>query len=82
MDLYFEATQLPPFRTLREIQGEILSRVLREFGACPEATPYVDLFFQLTTKVELYPETLEVLNGLGHLRSAIVSNADHEHLAA
>lgn len=44
--------------------------------------PYVDLFFQITKKVELYPETLEVLNALGPVRAAVVSNADHEHLAA
>jgi len=82
IDLYSEATQLPPFRTLREIQGQILPRVLRRFGVGADAAPYVDLFFQVTTKVELYPETLEVLSALGHVRSAIVSNADHEHLAA
>jgi 2-haloacid dehalogenase len=82
IDLYYEATQVPPFRTLREIQGEVFSRVLRQFDAGADAAPYVDLFFQLTTNVELYPETLEVLNALGHVRSAIVSNADHEHLAA
>src|SRR5216684_3529083 len=60
MDLYFEATQQPPFRTLRAIQGQILPRVLRHFEVGADAAPYVDLFFQLTTKVELYPETLEV----------------------
>jgi 2-haloalkanoic acid dehalogenase type II len=82
IDLYFEATQVPPFRTLREIQGQILRRVLRQYDVGADATPYVDLFFQLTTKVELYPETLTVLAALEHVRSAIVSNADHEHLAA
>ena len=82
IDLYSEATQLPPFRTLREIQGQILPRVLRRFGVGADAAPYVDLFFQVTTKVELYPETLDVLNAPGHVRSAVVSNADHEHLAA
>ena len=82
IDLYSEATQLPPFRTLREIQGEILPRVLRRFDVGADAAQYVDLFFQVTTKVELYPETLEVLNALGHIRPAVVSNADHEHLAA
>jgi 2-haloacid dehalogenase len=82
IDLYFEATQQRPFRTLREIQGQILPRVLRQFAVPADAAPYVDLFFQVTTKVELYPETLEVLNALGHVRSAIVSNADREHLSA
>jgi 2-haloalkanoic acid dehalogenase type II len=82
LDLYFEATQQLPFRTLREIQGQILPRVLREFAVLADAAPYVDLFFQVTTKVELYPETLGVLNALGHVRSAIISNADHEHLAS
>ena len=82
IDLYSEATQLPPFRTLREIQGEILPRVLRRFDVGADAAQYVDLFFQVTTKVELYPETLEVLNALGHIRPAVVSNADHEHLTA
>ena len=82
MDLYFEATQQLPFRTLREIEEQILPRVLREYAATTDAAPYVDLFFQVTTKVELYPEALEVLNALGPVRSAIVSNADHEHLAS
>ena len=82
IDLYFEATQQRPFRTLREIEEQILPRVLREFAVTTDAAPYVDLFFQVTTKVELYPEALEVLNALGPVRSAIVSNADHEHLAS
>ena len=82
IDLYSEATQLPPFRALREIQGQILPHVLRRFGVGADAAPYVDLFFQVTTQVELYPETLAVLNALGHIRSAVVSDADHEHLAA
>ncbi|PWU25266.1 MAG: hypothetical protein C5B48_02180 [Candidatus Rokuibacteriota bacterium] len=81
-DLYFEATQLTPFRTLREIEEQILPRVLRQFDVVADAAPYVDLFFHVTTQVELYPEALDVLNALGHARSAIVSNADHEHLAA
>ena len=82
IDLYHQATPQQPFRTLREIQSDILARVLRGLSVGDDATPYVDLFFQVTTKVELYPEVLEVLNGLGALRSAIVSNADFEHLAA
>lgn len=82
MTLYFEATQLTPFRTLRAIQDTILSRMLRSFGVRAAAVPYVDLFFQLTTRVELYPETLGVLNALDGIPSAIVSNADHEHIAA
>ncbi len=81
-DLYFEATQQPPFQTLRAIQGQILQRVLRHFDVDGDATPYVDLFFQVTTTVELYPEVLEVLNALGSIRTAVVSNADQEHLAA
>jgi 2-haloalkanoic acid dehalogenase type II len=82
IDLYHEATQRSPFRTLREIQGQILRRVLRQLDVGADAAPYVDLFFQVTTNVELYPETLEVLSSLGDVRSAIVSNADHEHIAA
>jgi 2-haloacid dehalogenase len=81
-DLYSEATQVPPFRTLREIEEQILLSVLRRFGAGGDPTPYVDLFFEVTTRVELYPEALTVLNALGRVRSAIVSNADQEHLAA
>jgi HAD superfamily hydrolase (TIGR01549 family) len=42
----------------------------------------VELFFQVTTKIELYPETREVLSALTPVRSAIVSNADQEHVAA
>jgi len=82
IDLYSEATQRPPFRTLREIQAHILPQVLRACGVDADATPYVDLFFRVTTTAELYPEALAVLNGLGQVRSAIVSNADHEHVAA
>ena len=81
-ELYFEATQLAPFRTLREIEAQILPRVLRQFDVGADAAPYVELFFQVTTTIELYPETCEVLNALGRVRSAIVSNADHEHVAA
>ena len=81
-DLYSEATQVAPFRTLRAIEEQILLGVLRRFGAGGDPTPYVDLFFQVTTKVELYPEALTVLNALGRVRSAIVSNADQEHLTA
>jgi 2-haloalkanoic acid dehalogenase type II len=73
---------VPPFRTLREIEEQILLGVLRRFGAGGDPTPYVDLFFEVTTRVELYPEALTVLNALGRVRSAIVSNADQEHLAA
>jgi hypothetical protein len=46
IDLYHEATQRPRFQTLREIQGEILPRVLRAFAVQADATPYVDLFFR------------------------------------
>ena len=81
-ELYFEATQVVPFRTLREIESHILPRLLEQFDVGADAAPYVELFFQVTTKVELYPETREVLNALGSLRSAIVSNADHEHVAS
>jgi 2-haloalkanoic acid dehalogenase type II len=82
VDLYYEATQGSPFRTLREIEAQILSEVLRRFEIGADVAPYVDLFFQVTTAVDLYPETLDVLNALGHMPCAIVSNADQEHLAA
>jgi 2-haloalkanoic acid dehalogenase type II len=82
LDFYFEATQQTPFRTLRTIQETILARVLRAFDVPADAGPYVDLFFELTTQVELYPETLDVLSALAPLPSAVVSNADHEHIAA
>ena len=81
-ELYFEATQQSPFRTLREIQGEILPRVLRAFSVRGDAALYVEMFFQVTTKVELYPEALPVLNALTAVQAGIVSNADHEHVAA
>jgi 2-haloalkanoic acid dehalogenase type II len=82
IDRYVEATQRPPFRTLREIQRESLGEVLRSLGVDADATPYVELFFELTTKVDLYPEVPEVLRALAAVRTAIVSNADHEHFAA
>src|SRR5262245_3535329 len=81
-ELYHETTQLEPFRTLREIEELNLSRLLRRFEIGADATPYVELFFKVTTTVELYPETLDVLNALGHVRRAVLSNADLEHLAA
>jgi 2-haloalkanoic acid dehalogenase type II len=81
-ELYFETTQIAPFRTLREIESHILPRVLRQFAVGADAAKYVDLFFQVTTKIELYPETREVLSALAPIRSAIVSNADQEHVAA
>ena len=82
INLYYEATQLTPFRTLRDIQGHVLPRVLRHFDVRADAVPYVDLFFAATTRVTLYPEVRHVLHALDGIRSAIVSNADHEHLAA
>ena len=82
VDLYFEATQVQPFRTLREIERAILTRVLQQFGVAADAGPYVDLFFQVTTKVDLYPDVLPAMNALGDIPAAIVSNADHEHVAA
>ena len=81
-ELYFEATQVVPFRTLREIESHILPRLLRQFDVGADAAPYVELFFRVTTKVELYPETRGVLEALGGARAAILSNADHEHVAA
>src|SRR5207249_4131807 len=39
-ELYFEATQLAPFRTLREIEAQILPRVLRQFDVGADAAPY------------------------------------------
>ena len=77
IDLYLEATQTTPFRTLREIQGQILGCLLRRLGVGVDPGPYVDLYFRVTTAVELYPEALDVLNALGPVRAAIVSNADH-----
>ena len=44
--------------------------------------PYVELFFQVTTKVELYPEVLRGPGRAGSARCAIVSNADHEHVSS
>jgi 2-haloacid dehalogenase len=81
-ELYFEATQIVPFRTLREIETHNLTRVLRQFAVGADAAKYVELFFQVTTKIELYPETREVLSALAPVRAAIVSNADQEHVAA
>ena len=69
VDLYFEATQESPFRTLREIEERILPRVLRRFGVAADAAPYVDLFFEVTTRVELYPEALGVLQALAPVRA-------------
>src|SRR5438094_6692159 len=57
LDLYHEVTQSPPFQTLRTIQGQIFARVLRHFDVAADVGPYVDLFFRVTTNVELYPET-------------------------
>ena len=82
IDGYWDATQRVPFRTLREIQRDILATVLRRFDVGADPAPYVDLFFELTTQVELFPEVPAVFAALGRTRTAIVSNADREHLAA
>jgi len=81
-DLYFEAAQISPFRNLREIQREILQRLLRRYAVTSDASAYVDLFFQVTTNVVLYPDALPALDAFRHLGTGIVSNADQEHLAA
>jgi 2-haloacid dehalogenase/putative hydrolase of the HAD superfamily len=82
IDLYSEAIQRPTFRALRAIQGDVLRQLLRRFDVDGDASRYVELFFEVTTTVELYPDAREVLSALGPVRSAIVSNADHEHVAA
>jgi 2-haloalkanoic acid dehalogenase type II len=82
IDRYHAATQQSPFRTLRTIQGEILGQVLHQLRVTAAPTPYVDQFFQITTHVRLYPETLPTLRALAAVPTAIVSNADVEHTAA
>lgn len=81
-DLYFEATQKTPFRTLRQIEDDILRILLDHFSINADTAPYTELFMEVTTRVELYPEVPAVLNALNGTRTAIVSNADHEHIAA
>ena len=81
-EAYYRETQILPFRTLRELEAQTLGKLLTQLGIGADAARYVDLFFDVTTRVELYPETLDVLGALGSIRSAIVSNADHEHVAA
>jgi len=82
VDLYHEATQSTPFRSLRAIEEDILARIAQTAGLAADMGPYVDLFFQVTTKVELYPEVLPVMTALAPVRRGIVSNADHEHVSA
>ena len=82
VDLYHEATQSTPFRSLRAIEEDILARIAQTAGLDADMGPYVDLFFEVTTKVELYPEVLPVLRALSPARCGIVSNADHEHVSA
>jgi len=82
IDLYLEAIQASPFRTLRQIQADNIGRLLRRFDVGADPAPYVDQFFDVTTRVELYPEVPAALAALGELPSAIVSNADHEHVAS
>lgn len=82
VDLYHEAVQATPFRTLRQIQADNLGRVLRRLDVAADPARYVDLFFDVTTRVELYPEVPAALAALGAVPSAIVSNADHEHVAS
>lgn len=81
-ELYHQRSAQPPFQTLRELEHENLTTVLRQLGIAGDPTPYVDLFFQVTTRVELYPEALDVLTALPPIRTAVVSNADQEHVAA
>jgi 2-haloacid dehalogenase len=81
-EAYYRETQVAPFRTLREIETHTLGQLLKRFGVGADASRYVDLFFAVTTKAELYPETLAVLGALGGRRSAVVSNADQEHVAS
>src|SRR5262245_41874410 len=82
MASYDEGIRRTPFRSLRLIQEAAFTEVLRQHAVRADAMPYVELFFRVTTEVELYPEVLRVLEALRALPSAVVSNADHEHLAA
>src|SRR5882672_7424144 len=58
-EAYYRESQIFPFRTLRELEAKNLSEVLTQLGVDADATRYLDLFFAVTTKVELYPETLD-----------------------
>jgi 2-haloalkanoic acid dehalogenase type II len=82
VDLYSDAIQRPPFRTLRAIQHDVLGQILKQFRCGGDECAYVDLFFGITTRVELYPDARAILSALGPVRAVIVSNADHEHAAA
>lgn len=79
-DLYYEATQQAPFRNLRAIEADIFSRLFRELSLDADVTPYVEMYFEVTTRVELYPETLEVLNALAPVRAAILSKIGRAHV--
>ena len=81
-DLYFEATQTSPFRTLREIACDILGRVLRAYGVAADPAPHVEHYLAVTTRVELYPGVPAALAALDGVPSGVVSNADHEQHAA
>ena len=43
LDRYAEATQRPPFRTLRAIQADVLREVLQHFDVDADASPYVSI---------------------------------------
>lgn len=81
-DRYHDAVERLPFCSLRVMEEHVVRELFRTFEIEGDPAPYVDQFFEITTKVELYPETVDVLNALGPIRSAIISNADHEHVAA
>jgi 2-haloalkanoic acid dehalogenase type II len=79
---YYAATPVTPFSSLRVIQRQLFGDILRRLGVDADPAPYVDLFFELTTKVELYPEVPAMFEALRGVRTVILSNADHEHVAA
>src|SRR5262245_34363001 len=55
---------------------------MRQHGVTAPARPYVEQYFEITTRVTLYPEALPTLRALAAVPTVILSNADAEHTAA
>jgi len=74
---YFALLGGPRFYTVEEANERSLQEATASFGVRTDLRPHLDAMVERWAGIRPYPETLRVLETLGDVPVAIVSNADH-----
>jgi len=77
---YFGLLRQAPFRTIVEANDLSLRETAASFGVSTNVRPYLEQMMEWWREIRPYPETAKVLEELGEIPVAVVSNADHELL--